>query len=75
MSKERKDVLVAWPYPLLLVLSWAFLKVFITIMEKKFSAEDYFILLLFHPPPNELVVSEFPVKSKHDLLFIVSHKE
>lgn len=35
MSKERKDVLVAWAYPLLLVPNWAFLKVFMTIVEKK----------------------------------------
>lgn len=39
MSKERKDVLVAWAYPLLLVPNWAFLKVFMTIVEKKISVQ------------------------------------
>lgn len=35
MSNERKDVLVAWLYPALAVLSQASLKVFMTIVEKK----------------------------------------
>lgn len=75
MSKERKDVLVAWAYPLLLVPNWAFLKVFMTIVEKKkYQCRRLLHPLLLPPPHNELV-SEFPVKSKHGVLFIVSFKE
>lgn len=59
MSKERKDVLVAWAYPLLLVPNWAFLKVFMTIVEKKnISAEDYFIPF-FSPLPTMNLFQNF----------------
>lgn len=52
MSKERKDVLVAWLYPTLAVLTQASLKVFMTIVEKKkFSAEGFFF---FSPEVNWL---------------------
>lgn len=39
MSKERKDVLVAWLYPALAVLSQASLKAFMAIVEKNNSVQ------------------------------------
>lgn len=39
MSKERKDVLVAWLYPALAVLSQASLKAFVAIVEKNNSVQ------------------------------------
>lgn len=71
MSKERKDVLVAWLYPALAVLSQASLKAFMAIVEKNNSVQRAYFF--FHW--SELIVSKFPVKSKYGLLFIVSHKE
>lgn len=49
MSKERKDVIVAWLYSTLAVLSQASLKVYMTVVEKnnKFSAEGRFVVGFF----------------------------
>lgn len=45
MSKERKDVLVAWLYPTLAILSQASLKVLMTVVGKKKTSLQRAVLL------------------------------